>query len=96
METNGKYEVIYRAGAGKTPPEGDVAKVRSGDIVTYYDNGFRTTEVEKVTGKFAKKVKVKPVMYAGAVLRRGKVLELEEIKEVLRPLPNGTDAPESG
>lgn len=87
METNGKYEVIFRAANGKEPAEGDVEKVKAGDVVTYYDNGFRTVEVEKVTGKFAKKVKVSPVMYGGAVLRRGKVLQLKDIKEVLRPLP---------
>jgi len=92
METNEKYEVIYRAASGRSPAVGDVKKVKAGDAVTYYDNGFRTTEVEKVTGNFAKRVKVKPVMYGGAVVRRGKILQLGDIKEVLRPRP---DAPES-
>jgi len=87
MESNGKYEVIYRA----KPKVGDARKVKAGDIVSYFDNGWRTVEVEKVLGNFAKKVKIKPIMYNGQVVRLGKVLELGEIREVLRPLPSETE-----
>lgn len=85
--SNGKYEVVFRSSSGKKPSVGDVRKVKAGDVVTYYDNGFRTSEVERVIGKFARKVKVKPVMYGENVVRRGRLLELGDIKEVLRPLP---------
>ena len=89
MESNGKYEVIFRSGES---PKDDVRKVKAGDVVSYFDNGWRNVEVEKVTGQFAKRVKVKPIMYNGQMVRLGKTLELSEIKEVLRPLP---DEPES-
>lgn len=86
MENNEKYEIIFKSASGKEPAVGDVKKVRTGDIVTYYDNGFRTTTVEKVLGNFAKRVKVKAIMYGNKIVRRGKVVQLSEIKEVLRPI----------
>lgn len=92
METNGKYELLYRAKHGTDRAEGDVKRVRAGDVVTYFDNGWRNVEVEKVTGQFAKKVRVKAVMFGGAVVRSGKVLELSEIREVFRPLPVGSES----
>jgi len=88
MGSNGKYELVYRAKVGKKSAEGDVRKVKAGDVVSYFDNGWRTVEVEKVTGQFAKKVKIKPILYNGQVVRLGKVLQLGDIREVLRPLPS--------
>ena len=82
----GNYRIVYRKSSGKDRPQiGDPDDIRIGDIVTYFYRGWRKAVVDKIWGaQGRRKLKTKPSMYEGRVLRRGMVFALKDIREILR------------
>ena len=81
---DGTYRVIYKRANG-TPEYGEVRKVRAGDVVEFFDEGIRKSEVKEVVGKGAKaRVRTKPQMFQGMVIRKGQLVYLSDLRLVLR------------
>jgi len=78
------YKIIYRQTFDDIV-EGDVNDIRKGDVVSYFDKGYRNAVVEKVWGVKVRRIKTKPLFYNGTIIRRGRVFKLDQLRMVLRP-----------
>lgn len=88
--TEGVYTIIYKH--GKTP-YGDVRSVQKGDVIRFFDGGYKFGDVSSsIMGSGDRaRVKIQARQYRGLVVQDETIVYLKQIDKVLR-LPEGLQA----